>query len=184
MHILLDIDGTLAQFTEALSKYLLDRGYEYPIEKFDTYALKDCLDPKHHWLLEAAPCNKQFCWSIPRYDGAQHFAKSIKAKGHKITLVTALWNGPHWAEARTAWIESFLSPKELKDTPWAFVTPEQRCELDADILIDDRPQTCQLWATKHDKKALLMHRHWNAKYDDLHKKVVRVHSYDKALEHL
>ena len=161
MRILVDCDGVLFQFTEALSKYLVDRGYDYTIDKFDAYDLQKCLEPKHHWLIPAAASNKQFCVSIPRYEGAQQFLKELKKRGHEITLVTHFWTGPHWHQTRAESIDSLLSAKMLEDTPWHWASPEERVEFEADILIDDRPATCGMWARKG-KPALMPVRRWNS----------------------
>lgn len=160
MKILCDIDGVLAQFTEHLSKYLCNRGYEYPIESFTTYNLRDCLDPKHHWLLDAARANKDWCWSVPRYDGAQQFLKYLVAKGHGVHLVTHSWGGAWWDEARTHWVASLLSSPELRNVSWEFCSPEERQKKEGDILIDDNPTAIKGWKTQG-KLAIMMLRPWN-----------------------
>lgn len=160
MNILCDIDGVLAQFTEHFSHYCCDRGYMYRVKDFDTYGLKDVLKKEDHWLLAAAAGNKDWCWSVPRYDGAQQFLKDLVADGHRIHLVTAPWQGPYWEEARTKWVESLLSSPELKEVTWQFATSEERVQMWADVLIDDRPGTMRAWRDT-DRLGFLMDRPWN-----------------------
>lgn len=172
-----DCDGVLADFTGHVIAALKKLGIHYTIEDMTDYSIVKNLDPKHKRHFEQLPRQKEWCMTIPRYPGAQQFAKDIVAQGHKLHLVTHFWDdSPHWSVTRPQWIESFLSSPQLRDVEWTQASPEERLAMPFDVLIDDRLETvnqCQ-------KTCLLMNRPWNQ--GRTNKNVYRISGYPEALQ--
>lgn len=184
MNILCDCDGVLIPFTEKLIQYINRKIYpQYRLADFTEYVLENCIKPDHRRWLKAAPNDRNFAFDQInwRYEGAQQFVKDLVKDGHHVTLVTALWEGPHWEAARQEWFESFLSAPELRKVEYAFTTPKERVMHPGDVLIDDRRETLEHWAETN-RHGFCMNQPWNQ--GALPDKIKRVYDYGTILEEL
>lgn len=180
MKILCDIDGVLADTTGHIINWLRrECGHRMSIEDATEFPLERVLPPSLRTHIEQRiPADAQFCWSVPRYEGAQQFIKDLRAQGHDITLVTHPMGGPHWEQARGEWIDSLLSFQTDGKVSWEWNFAEHRPNCAGDVLIEDRHDTACRWA-RTGRDCILMDRPWNRLGEP--KGVWRVRSYGEAL---
>lgn len=176
--ILTDVDGVLANFVSHACKTIYtDIGEHYKPTDFTDWELAKTLSVKAQDALRHATCTKYWCESIPEYDGAFEFIQALRDIGDVVALTAAVGDSDHWITERKAWLgEGFgFLQEEL-----IFCPGPLKKYVAADILIEDRLDTCTQWANRNDTgMALLCNQPWNQGPTPFG--VYRVSSYREAL---
>lgn len=167
--IVMDIDGVLCDFTGHLVNWLnktgraVKRGRLYSVNEFRDYELTTVM-PKEH--LKEASHDPNFVHSMPRMPGAQQLLKDLLEAGHIINLVTSPWTGPYHTQAREDFVYGLIWKMQNQGLPITFewAKPEERVMMPGDFLVDDRYETCMVWAQQK-RHAIVIDWPWNRDFE-------------------
>lgn len=176
--ILLDVDGVLADFTNALASELSKMGHRhesgriYNDDDLTEWDLKACYPRSAHRAIEQVMNRPGFFASIPRYPGAQKFYKALRKRGEVIAVTTVKGRA---MQERYDWLIGL-----------GFADPEivlvdehhHKAAVPGDAIIDDRIETLE--ACPH-KIRIVFDRPWNRRSVV---GVARAVDYDHCLRHL
>lgn len=183
MIILSDVDGVFADLVEGLCVELRASGFDRTPEHFKHYDLAECLTAEEMRVVLTAMAAPGFCHAIEWYPGAREFLRELVKLG-EVHAVTAPFDGSStWASERRAWLSSEMPRKRVHA-----ISGEYKHMLRGDVLLEDHPANACAWLDAHPTGlALLVDRPWNspaAKEFWPHARMVRVRSFDEALDRL
>lgn len=156
--IAVDCDGVLANFTghlmmTAALSWGTDPKGPGPLPREALHGKGwECLQVIHEYygktMAELSNLVKTpgFCANIDVLDGAREFVDELRAlEGAEVLIVTSAWSGPYWHHERLEWLWQNFKVA-AKDVIFA----SRKEYVDADILIDDKPDNIiDWWAQQH-----------------------------------
>ncbi len=158
-HVLLDVDGVLADFTGAYLRAVYEEtGRQYTVEAMNTYSLRDyCqLSPQEEKKLDRRVCEEGFAYNLDPLPGLEGAARLIAE--HDVRVVTSPWHSSrHWYGERVAWLWDHLRFPAKK-----VIFAGEKHPVWGDVLIDDKTETVQTWAGRWPRgRAVLWNAPWN-----------------------
>ena len=179
MIVLLDIDGVVCDLASYLCDWLHAQGYARrtpdDIRQFDFAAALDV--PRatidRFWAEVGV---EQHGLRLPAYPGARRFVDALRRK-HRVVACTAS-AGAEWTGQRAMWLATVLG---FAASDVVFAEGELKARIVADVLIDDRVETCGAFADRNGW-ALLFDRPWNRGFEQVG--VNRVDGYAHVLSAL
>jgi 5'(3')-deoxyribonucleotidase len=163
------MDGVLYEF-ERTARYMLReyRGVTVPESSRWDYLKDNVTRSDWRWLWKEGVSLGLFRYGH-MVTGARIGLHRITGAGHSVCIVT---HRPKHATADTVdWLSLYL-----KDIPYDGLSilsnQESKTSVEADILIDDKPQNISDWV-QEDRPALLFSRPWNTDHSTSHPLVVR-----------
>jgi len=139
MHILIDCDGVLADFSGHLlrlvgSELTVEDITEWDIFKFMTPSQLECAK-----MLLAGP---EFWASQPQIPGAAEGVEELRSGDHTITVVTSPWYGCEvWGHVRREWLKRNFAV-DAADV----VVAARKERLQGEVFIDDKTENGEAWA--------------------------------------
>lgn len=174
LSIVCDVDGVLADFTGALWNALAAEGCgRYTDADLTQWELVQCVRPEHHPALERISTRPGFATSIPRYEGAQRFYKSLRKHG-RVMAVTTSWKAASWDQERYDWLLSFgFADLDI----YLVKNHHEKHAVPCDVVIEDRLETLQTWPKGPMK--ILVDRPWNQQTEarDQSQGIMRAYNY-------
>ena len=141
MHILLDVDGVVADFTGHLLKLAAPRLHPIDITDWNFFQfLTDNEARCARMLLDTS----KFWETQPLIPGAEAGVAEFRAAGHDVVFVTSPWPScKEWGYVRREWLK-----RHFGDAAPVIVTGAKEY-IEGGIFIDDRPETVRAWRTAH-----------------------------------
>lgn len=164
-HVLLDVDGVLGNFIEAVFVKLqemlpLDAQATLRHDDVQTSEMFDSLPLELQRFKNAVYDQLRAeggCMSIPVYDGAKQGVSLLRDIAD-ITIVTSPLNGSKtWVYERELWL-GYHFGIERKD----IVHTSKKYIVDGDVFVDDKLEHAESWAKKHPKQHAVI---WDRKYN-------------------
>lgn len=147
MRILVDMDGIV---TDLLGKWLAVYNHDFDdcltVAMVDSWHLNECVrqecsrEQLMKYILQPG-----FFDDLHPLPGGIEGVKRLKAMGHDVKFATAP-AGPDCARAKLAWIDRYFAGSGLSSLD-VFLTHDKTW-IDADLLIDDKPETLEAWNLK------------------------------------
>lgn len=173
--VLLDVDGVLADFPQAVIDWLnsLKLGCLYRLEdvrehdilkNFGLESLQARLD---QWCIDTDMCRE-----LPVYEGAQAFVEELKSFADVVVVTAKYKKVPNWCSAREAWLEQHFGIH-----PDNVIHAKRKECVSGNMLLDDKLRNIDAWrvAWGHQGVATVFDRPWNQGLQ------LRVTSYEGAL---
>ena len=180
MRIAIDLDDVVLDFVGNLCA-TLQREYASTLVPDDIveWDLRKVLDPIvgenwWHWWKE-----RDWLWAqAPAVPGAIGAIRTLRRAGHYLEIVTSK---PDWAEAQTwRWLGKWRPPVQRVTI---IGMDEQKIDrTDAELLIDDKPETCNTWAEAGRSAFLFSRPHNRSHRVPAHGLVSRVNGWWDILE--
>jgi 5'(3')-deoxyribonucleotidase len=143
-HVLLDVDGVVADFIRSVENALQYKFSEGDKKKWNV--LSALSKEKRNEALTALS-GPLFWLNLPLINGAKEGVRYLEDAGHKITWVTSPWPSCEaWGAARTLWLNEHFNVsgkgQEIKIL-------SDKSGVGGDALIDDKPANILAWAGAH-----------------------------------
>jgi 5'(3')-deoxyribonucleotidase len=161
--VLLDCDGVICSWTDAVAKVVRSYGGEFDDTKwFDQKTLPYAIRSR----VMATLAREGFCSELEPLPGAIDGVKALMAAGCEVHFVTSLWNSPTWAYDRQRWLQRH----GLLDSYSRLVFAKDKYVVKGDIFVDDKPSNVASWkAHWPNGLAVLWAQPWNADVTNLHR---------------
>lgn len=163
MKVAIDLDGVCYEF---------QRTYRYMIREYRGVDMPPVCDFWVQWDSQkqyGKPSDHQWMWTegvklgLFRYGhmttGARRGLQALDEMGHTLMVVTSRPFSAH--EDTQAWCDLFF--KDIDATLHMVARPEEKVEIDWDIIVDDKPENVRdaMWAGR---KAVLFSQPWNRSF--------------------
>lgn len=171
-----DVDGVLCDFVGGCLRVMRTLGFEFEPHHVVEWNVAHVLPERardEFWRRVELP---GFCAGLDPYPGARELLESTYDAGHEVRFLTSPMKTPHWQAERRAWLEQHFAPAFAGEDPVTF--DEHKHAHPGDVLVDDKPEHCEAWASTG-RPALLLHRPYNADWHAyLTKGVYRAQDYE------
>lgn len=145
MRILVDCDGVLSNFVEALSIALEPRmGRRFAPEEVTQWNIAAALGIPRDWV-EAAMMGPWFVRNMKPMVGAQEAMQQIHKAGHELVCVTTPGPGWGWINERENWLHQHFR-EEIGDR---IIHTKHKHMVKGDVFIDDKPENVDAWMNEH-----------------------------------
>ena len=147
---LIDCDGVLCNFTEALLRDLRAHGCElqsHEITEWDF--IRDVLTAKQRDVAYDLCADAEWWRELPVIAGAESVVNDLLENDHNVLFVSSPWVACEgWEFARRDWLKRKLG---VNDAAKRFLSlpSELKSHYRGDVLIDDKPETVVAWQANH-----------------------------------
>jgi 5'(3')-deoxyribonucleotidase len=160
MRILLDMDDTICQWSDAVRDTWNKSHPDKQIAQISTWDLVDLIPHAEARYFTQALMRKVSFWENLRpVPGAILGVETLLKQGHEIRIVTQILpyvGGPAY-EGKLNWLTEHMPFVSLD---WVHVT-KNKCEIDGDLLLDDSPHQLADFNKKAWGFTVAMDRPWN-----------------------
>jgi 5'(3')-deoxyribonucleotidase len=160
--LLMDVDGVLANFIEAVLSVLRDEFgvMDYHHDTIETWEMFASMPEHIHLRDNVYEILKKYggCFGIPPYPGSQNGVAALKKLVDVVIVTSPFYGSDTWVAERERWLEKFfdISHKDVIHTG--------RKELvDGDIFVDDKVEHVVKWARAHPSKHAIL---WAQRYNE------------------
>jgi len=160
--VLVDADGVLFQFGEAVVKDPFFAVKGWTVDKFKSYHMQEDMTEPERAAFEDLLREPGFCLSLDRYSMAFEGVQALRQGGFNPVCLTAPLSGSYtWVCERTTALSPIFSPKDI------IFCPSKHKHLVAGMaLVEDSVENLERWLEAHPYGlGYLVTRPWNAASD-------------------
>lgn len=145
-HVLLDVDGVLADFHKPTLEFLERRfGLRYDLSSFPTWDIFATVGREYQPETERHWAEEGWCAAIPLYEGAVEGVRLLRDSGAEVFFVTAqMTHAPFWMWERVQWLKRHF---DADDRHVVFTLSKHLVV--GDVLVDDKPSNVASWTAAH-----------------------------------
>jgi 5'(3')-deoxyribonucleotidase len=170
-HILLDVDGVLADFVGHVINTFEKHGLRrWNYQDVNTLDLPQLMLPDEQKIYDTVCREPGWCSQIPWYTGARLFLRQLQHLG-TVEVLTTPWTTPGWKRERTEWLRPYFDG--------CITFSDRKAAHDGDILIEDTSYNTSSW-WKPGRCPILIDRPWN-RHDRF---ASRAADYTEVIEHV
>lgn len=152
MKILLDVDGVICDFIggalQEINRIMWPRGKAFGRAAVTGRDMVSALGIEEHRAeIESIFRRPGFAYNLSSIEHAVSSVRGLRDAGHRIEIATApMKNSITWISDRHCWLSECF---DVKYNEIIFAHAHQKHELDADIFVDDDPDTVRRWGEAH-----------------------------------
>lgn len=140
MRVLLDVDGVVASWTDAVAEVVTRHGGQLDLTK---WFRNNDLAPDIRGKVLREINAPDFCFNFDPMLGAVEAVKELRAAGCEVHFVTALWDSPTWVYDRNRWLRKHGL---IKTTSGVTYTKDKHV-VKGDLFVDDKISNVDEWRT-------------------------------------
>lgn len=180
MRIAIDVDDVVLNLMDSwLDRYNKIKGTSFQKHQMKDWDLvKNGLEPEVYNILRVS--GDDIYWNATPVDGVHSAIRLIEQAGYEIIYVTSAVSGTIDAKIEALEKHGFL--KKSKSIDDRLIVAGRKYLVDADILIDDKPENIIKWP--YPRKGILFNQPWNENIMLLPERAVRCDGWREVLEHL
>ena len=154
--VVLDVDGVVADFVGHTLSILGDRA---PVRSsLRIWGVTDQFSDEDAQLCHLRWRAPGWCRTMPVLPWSYNAVDRLSLRANVLWATAPLPNAPHWVAERTAWLVQHFAAD-----PKSIFFVEDKSLVPGDIMVDDKPENVDKWATAHPNGTALL---WDAPYNE------------------
>ena len=175
--VLLDVDGVIANLLKSLlCEINKQTGLKLTEKDVTDWDIFECLNHTNYDIKSIClNCFSQpgFAYNLEPYEYAVESIATLQTMAD-VYILTMPFDSPTWVADRTRWLK-----EHFNISPDKIIYAHDKCMINGDIFIDDRPYFVESWKKTHPNGLALL---WDQPYNKLCETTSRIDSWPSLLE--